>query len=127
MSESFVAQSRVIFTMRGFQELPHAATTLRNSLVLPKPFNGPFCFFLVVSVCRFDISGHHVFSNAGDAGNECADIAASLGTKGFISECNVSSFWPARLFYVQRLLNAPQCLSRIAENLHNFLVQSQRG
>ena len=68
----------------------------------------------------FHISVHHVFSHAGNAGNECADIPAFLGMKGFISESNVPSFWPTRLFYVQRLLNAPQCLSRVAEMFTQF-------
>ena len=34
---------------------------------------------LLPSKCLFHISFHHVFSNAGNAGNECADVAASFG------------------------------------------------
>ena len=37
---------------------------------------------------RIFASVHHVFGHAGNAGNECADIAASFGTSGFISERN---------------------------------------
>ena len=51
----------------------------------------------------------------------------SLGMKGFISECNVPLFWPTRLFYVRRLLNALHCLSRVAETLLNLLVPKQPG
>ena len=36
----------------------------------------------------------HVFGHAGNAGNECADGAASLGMRGFISENNVPDFGP---------------------------------
>ena len=58
---------------------------------------------------KFYISIHHVFGHAGNAGNECADIAASFGTSGF----NLS---------VQRtLLWADQDLplTHIAERLHD--------
>ena len=37
------------------------------------------------------VSIHHVFGHAGNAGNECADIAASCGMHGLISDCNVPS------------------------------------
>ena len=32
------------------------------------------------------------FGHAGNAGNECADVAAAFGLNGFTSECNVPSF-----------------------------------
>ena len=48
------------------------------------------------------ISIHHVYGHAGNAGNECADIAASFGTNGFVPECKVPSFWPTRQFFLQR-------------------------
>ena len=42
-------------------------------------------------------------------------ILQPLGSRGFISESNVPSFWPTRPFHVQCLLNAPNCLSCVAE------------
>ena len=66
--------------------------------------------------CKFHISCvHHVFSNAGTAENECADVAASLGMNGFLSESNVPSFWPDRIFLVQHRFEVPHCLTQIAE------------
>ena len=42
--------------------------------------------------CKFHVSTHHVFGHAGNAGNECADVAASLGLRGFISENTLPRF-----------------------------------
>ena len=68
---------------------------------------------------------HHVFGHAGNAGNECADSAASLGLRGFVSEDNVPSFWPDRRFFVQRVLDVLHCLSRVAGFLHCVAVELQ--
>ena len=58
---------------------------------------------------KFYISIHHVFGHAGN-GNECADIAASFGTNGFVSQCNVPSFWPTRHLCVQFVFSrSPLC------------------
>ena len=46
----------------------------------------------------FHISSRHVFSHAGEAGNECTDSAASLGMRGLVSVSNVPSFWLERWF-----------------------------
>ena len=46
--------------------------------------------------------------------------------KGFISECNVPSFWPTILFCVQHLLSAPHCLSRIVEKQFSCPVSARR-
>ena len=73
---------------------------------------------------KFHISPHHVY---GHAWNKRADIAASFGMNGIISECNVPSFWPTREFLVQRLFNAHHCFARIAEILHNVLARLQLG
>ena len=53
---------------------------------------------LMRSKLLFLVSFHHVFSHAGNAGNECADSAASLGMRGLVSVSNVPSFWPERRF-----------------------------
>ena len=52
----------------------------------------------------FTLPIHHVFGNASSARNECADIAASFGTNGFISECNVPSFWSTTQFFCAAFL-----------------------
>ena len=52
---------------------------------------------------RIFISVRHVFSHAGNVGNECADIAASCGTHGSISEFNNPARWPERGFRVRKL------------------------
>ena len=49
--------------------------------------------------CNFHVSAHHVSGHAGNTGNECADAAASLGTRGFVSEKNVPIFRPERGFF----------------------------
>ena len=77
--------------------------------------------------CNFHVSAHHVFGHAGNAGNECADVAASLGMRGFIFENNVHFFLARETVFVQRLFEIPHCLSRIAEVLHSFIVRSQPG
>ena len=74
------------------------------------------------SIKRFYISVHRVSGHAGNAGHECADIAAYLGT-----ECNVPSFSHTREFSLQRLLNAPHGLSRIAESLHGVFCPVSVG
>ena len=75
------------------------------------------CIDLVLrSKDNFYISIHHVFGHAGSAGNECADVAASFGMCGFVSECNVPSF---SQFLVQRFLyTVPLCYSH-PECLHD--------
>ena len=73
---------------------------------------------------------HHCSScsgHTGNAGNECVDGAASLAKKGFVSEDNVPSLLPDRRILVQRLLNAPHCLSRIAESLHGVCCPVSDG
>ena len=47
----FVAQFRVIPSFRRFEEPLLAATTHRNSLVLPKPFDGLISAFLAANAC----------------------------------------------------------------------------
>ena len=74
------------------------------------------------SKCNFHVSVHHVFGHAGKAGNECADIAESMGMESFISESNVLSWWPTRLFHLQRLLSVPRCLSGVAGVLHSIVA-----
>ena len=49
--------------------------------------------------CKFHISVHHVFGHAGNAGNQCDDIAATSGMKGFVSESNVPLFWARKRFF----------------------------
>ena len=46
----------------------------------------------------FYISIHHVLSYAGNAGNECADIATSSGVKDSVAESNIPSFSLDRRF-----------------------------
>ena len=161
LSESFVAQLRVILVIRNFLEITSCCnntaklTGLAEALgwinfFIPRGERArifydskPVLHFLLLmlhgtlpwptnatsSCCgrnaNFHISVHHVFSNAGNAATNCADTAASVGMRGFVSWRNVASFWPTRLFHVQRLLNVPHCLSCVAEILHTFLVQSQ--
>ena len=70
----------------------------------------------------FYISTNHVYGNAW---NKRADIAASFGMNGIISECNVACFRLTRQFLVQRIFIAHH--ARIAENLHNVLARLQLG
>ena len=74
------------------------------------------------SKCNFRISVDHVFRPAGKARNGCADIAASLGMRGFISESNVLSCWPTRHFHVQRLLKGFLLPFWVAEVLHSIVA-----
>ena len=55
------------------------------------------------------------FCHARNVGNECADSAASLFMRGFVSDSNVPSFLPERRFCVQHLFEIPHCLTQIAE------------
>ena len=73
------------------------------------------------SKCNFQISVHHVFGHAGKAGNECANIAASLGMRGFISESNVLSCWPHQTVPCAALAEC-RCLSGVAEVLHSMVA-----
>ena len=77
--------------------------------------------------CNFHVPAHHAHGHAGNTGNECADAAASLGMKGFVSENNVPVFRPECDIFVQRLFEVLHCLTQIAEVLHSMVVQSQPG
>ena len=77
---------------------------------------------VLLSKDKYHISMHHVFGHAGNAGNDCADIAASFGTNGFTSECNVPSFWPSRHFSCKVFLNVHHCLSA----LHSTICALQK-
>ena len=84
------------------------------------------CNDLVLRSMRLShITFHYVFCHAGNADNECADTAASLGMKGFASDSNVSSFCPERFFSCS--FEIPRFLTQIAEVLNSFFVQSQLG
>ena len=72
-------------TLRGS---PSVSRMLRGML----PWPTHVMTHVLRSKGRFHISVHHVFSLAGNARNECADVAASPGLKGFISENNVPLF-----------------------------------
>ena len=65
---------------------------------------------------------HHVYGHAGKTGNECAEAAACLGMRGFVSENNVPIFWLERGLFVQRLLEVRHCLTQVAERSHTLLV-----
>ena len=82
--------------MRAFFTTPHtrpvsqlALPILRRILRLPALATS---LLLLRLKCNSHVSAHHVFCHAGNAGNECADVAASLGMRGFISENNVPIF-----------------------------------
>ena len=75
--------------------------------------------------CNFHVPAHHAHGHAGNTGNECADAAASLGMKGFVSENNVPVFRPECDIFVQRLFEVLHRLTQIAEVLHSMVVQSQ--
>ena len=74
---------------------------------------------------RFHVSAHHACGHAGNTGNKCADAAASLGMKAFVSENNVPVFRPECDIFVQRLFEVLHRLTQIAEVLHSMVVQSQ--
>ena len=74
--------------------------------------------------CNFHVSAHHAYGHAGNTSNKCADAAASLGMKGFVSENDVPVFKPERDLFVQRLFEVRHCLTYIAEILHSMVVQS---
>ena len=65
--------------------LPLVLLMLKRTLPWPTKCNE----LVLRSKGRSHITVHRVFSHAGNAENECADIAASLGMKGFVSE----PFW----------------------------------
>ena len=62
---------------------------------------------------------------AGNAGNECADIAASLGKKDLLSESNDAFFGWIVIFLVRHLLDVPHRLTSIAEVLLSVVVPLQ--
>ena len=133
---SYEAVLCVNLEFRRFWEPRPTATTPLNSLFWPKPFVGLISSFfavrvfvsllipntrlvsrLVFSTPKFQMSAHHVFSHAGNAGNECADGAPSLGMRGFISKNNYSlSFAPRQVFKCNALL---RCLK-----LQRFFILS---
>ena len=75
--------------------IPNTRPVLRLVMLTQKNLRWPadVTSFLLHLKCKFHFSVHHVFSHACNAGNECADIAASFGMIGFVSECNVPLFW----------------------------------
>ena len=64
---------------------------------------------------KFHVTVHHVFGHAGNVVNECADCAASLGSRGLVSHDNLPSRLPGRRLLIHPLLSVPHCLSRVAE------------
>ena len=62
--------------------------------------------------CNFHVSAHHVHGHARNTVNECADAAASLGMRGFVSVNNFRVFWPERGLFGQRLVEFHHCLAQ---------------
>ena len=50
------------------------------------------------------------------------DCAASLGSRGLVSQDNPPSFWPDRRLLIHPLLSVPHCLSCVAQVLHKLHV-----
>ena len=69
---------------------------------------------------RFHTSFHDVFIHVGNAGNECADSATSLGMRGLVSVSNVPSFWPKGVFRVQHLFLRSLTASRRSQKFSIF-------
>ena len=72
--------------------------------------------------CNFHVSVHHVSGHAGNTGDECADAAASLGMRGFVSVNNVPVFWPERGLFGQRLFEFHHCLAQ-----HSFHTRERHS
>ena len=71
------------------------------------------------------LSFHHVYSYAGNVGNEFADIAAIFGTRSLISDFNSTARWLGDTFYISRLIKGGHFLSLVAEQLHGLRAQMQ--
>ena len=135
------AQSRVIPAIWRFQVQPRTAATLLSSPVLLKHSDS---LALGVALAKQNIAManrcnafvfrpsanstlavHHVCGPAGNAGIECADCAASVGLRGFVSHDNIPSPGPDSRLLLHPLLGVSQCLSRVVEVLHNLVVVMQ--
>ena len=90
---------------------------------LPWPTNAMplFC----VARANSTLAVHHVCGPAGNAGNECADCAASMGLRGFVSHDNIPSPGPDSRLLLHPLSSVPHCLSRVAEVPHGLVVEME--
>ena len=116
------ARFRIIFDSKHAARVTLGVAHAKRNIELARRCNE----LLVRLKCNIHVSAHHVFGHAGNAGNECADVA-SLGMRGFISENNVPLFWPERDLSVLRLFEVPHRLTQIAEVLHSIIVLFQLG
>ena len=105
------------FSVDYLDQLAHA----RKNITLANRCND----LVLRSKGTFHITVHHVFGHAGNAGNECADCAASFGLRGHVSRDNIPSLWPDRRLLIHPLLSVLHCLSRVAEVLHRLVVELQ--
>ena len=125
-ANSFIPRSsrlRILFDSKHAARVTLGVAHAQRNIALARRCNE----LLLRLKCNFHISAHHVFSDAGNAGNQCADVAASPGMRSFISENNVPVLWPERGFFAQRLYEIPHRLTQIGEVLYSITVQSQLG
>ena len=62
---------------------------------------------------------NNVFSHAGNVGDECVDIAASLGAHGFVSDFKTPVRWPERRFGITQLMQV--ILARASQGAQGFV------
>ena len=115
------ARLRILFDSKHAARATLGVAHAKRNIALARRCNE----LLLRLKCTFHISALHVFSNAGNAGTECADVAASLGMRGFLSENNVPVLWPEKGFFAQRLFEIPHRLTQIGEVLYSIIGQSQ--
>ena len=120
-----VARLRTPFDSKHAARVTLGVAHAKNNIALACTWNT----LLLHLECKFHFSANHVFSHAGNAGNECADVAASLGIRAWRASSPRTTFLflGLREFFVQRLFEIPHRLTQIAEVLHTIVVQSEPG
>ena len=121
------ARLRILFDSKHAARVTPGVAHAKSYIALPRR-----CSELLVRLkCNIHAFCPSFFykSLAGNAGNECADVAASLGMRGFISDQQRSSSFGLReifLFFAFSF-EVPHRLTQIAEVLHSIIVQFQLG
>ena len=80
---------RILFRSKHAARVTLGVAHAKKNIALARRCNELLCRLK----CNVHLSAHHVFRHAGNAGNECAGAAPSLGMRYFISENNVPLFY----------------------------------
>ena len=73
---------------------------------------------------RLRLTMQHVYGHAETLGNECADHAAALGSLGFISSHNVTSWWVHHNFDTSAHIEGCNSISEFLERLDRIRAEA---